>query len=73
MKDQKKNSANRDVLEDGKILKQCDILGGRLNKQKSDTKMSGFQCNILTFMSLECSQCLLRKLSEQIYIMCFAV
>lgn len=65
MKEQNKNSANRVLLEDGKILRQCVILGGRLNKQKSDTKMSdgesikrelktqtpsGFQCNILAFI-----------------------
>lgn len=65
MKEQNKNSANSVLLEYGKILRQCFIFGGRLNKQKSDTKLSdgesikrelksqtpsGFQCNILAFI-----------------------
>lgn len=77
MKEQNKNSANRNLLEDGKILRQCDIFGGRLNKQKSDTKLSdgesikcelksqtasGFPCNIVAFIWLECNQWLLCKL-----------
>lgn len=65
MKEQNKNSRKRDLLKDDKILRQCDILGGRLDKQKSNTELneresiktelqshtsSGFLCKILAFI-----------------------
>lgn len=64
MKEQN-DSRKRDVLKNDKILRQCDILGGRLDKKKSNTELndrestkselqsqtfSGFLCNIVAFI-----------------------
>lgn len=64
MKEQN-NSRKRDMLKGDKILRQCNILGGRLDKEKSNIELSeresikselhsqtssGFLCNILAFI-----------------------
>lgn len=71
MMEQNKNSRKTNLLKDDKILRQCDILGGRLDKKKSNTELSdgesikselqsqtgsGFLCNILAFICLKCNE-----------------
>lgn len=73
MKEQN-NSRKRDMLKGDKILRQCNILGRRLDKEKSNIELSeresiksefysqtssGFLCNILAFIWLKCNEWLL--------------